>query len=292
MFSGSIVAIITPMSADGGVDYQALEKLVEFHVVNKTDAIVAVGTTGESSTLDFKEHREVVRQTIAFAKGRLPVIAGTGSNSTLEAIKLTNWAAEDGAQGALIVVPYYNKPPQEGLYQHYKLIAESVDLPQILYNVPSRCACDLLPETVERLCEFDNIVAIKEASTLERVQDLVARVGTKISVLTGEDAIAAECVLQGARGVISVTANVAPKQMHTMIHAALKGDRTTAMAINESIASLHKALFLEANPIPVKWALAQMQMAQLGIRLPLVPLSDSYHAQVRLALENAGILSS
>lgn len=290
MFSGSIVAIITPMHTDGTVDYAALERLVEFHVNNKTDGIVAVGTTGESATLDFDEHREVVRKVISFAKGRVPVIAGTGGNSTLEAIQLTNWAAEDGAQGALIVVPYYNKPPQEGLYQHFKLIAETVDIPQILYNVPGRCSCDLLPETIERLCEYKNIVAIKEASTLARVQELIKRVGDKINVLTGEDGIAAECVLQGAKGVISVTANIAPAQVHDMVAAALKGDREAAMRINDELADLHKCLFLESNPIPAKWAATQMNLAQSGIRLPLVPFSKTHQPALLAAMKKAGVL--
>lgn len=290
MFSGSIVAIITPMHTDGTVDYAALERLVEFHVNNKTDGIVAVGTTGESATLDFDEHREVVRKIISFANGRVPVIAGTGGNSTLEAIQLTNWAAEDGAQGALIVVPYYNKPPQEGLYQHFKLIAETVDIPQILYNVPGRCSCDLLPETIERLCEYKNIVAIKEASTFARVQELINKVGDKINILTGEDGIAAECVLAGAKGVISVTANIAPAQVHDMIAAALKGDRETAMRINAELEDLHKCLFLESNPIPVKWATAQMNFAQSGIRLPLVPLSTKHQPTLLAAMKKAGVL--
>ncbi len=290
MFSGSIVAIATPMFPDGRIDYDSLEKLVEFHVENKTDAIVAVGTTGESATIDFAEHREVVKRMVGFANGRLPIIAGTGGNSTAEAIKLTQWAAEDGAQASLLVTPYYNKPPQEGLYQHYRLIAETVDIPQILYNVPGRCACDLLPETIERLTEFDNIVAIKEASTFERVEELVRKVGDKIAILTGEDGIAAECVLAGAKGVISVTANVAPLQMHNMIHAALEGDRERALAINEELAELHHALFLQSNPIPVKWALERLGKMGAGIRLPLVPLDKQYHLTMEEALRKAKLL--
>lgn len=290
MFSGSIVAIATPMFPDGRIDYDSLEKLVEFHVENKTDAIVAVGTTGESATIDFAEHREVVKRMVGFANGRLPIIAGTGGNSTAEAIKLTQWAAEDGAQASLLVTPYYNKPPQEGLYQHYRLIAETVDIPQILYNVPGRCACDLLPETIERLTEFDNIVAIKEASTFERVEELARKVGDKIAILTGEDGIAAECVLAGAKGVISVTANVAPLQMHNMIHAALEGDRERALAINEELAELHHALFLQSNPIPVKWALERLGKMGAGIRLPLVPLDKQYHLTMEEALRKAKLL--
>lgn len=290
MFSGSIVAIVTPMFPDGRIDYDTLEKLVEFHVESKTDAIVAVGTTGESATIDFAEHREVIKRMVGFAKGRLPIIAGTGGNSTEEAIKLTHWAAEDGAQACLLVTPYYNKPPQEGLYQHYRLIAETVDIPQILYNVPGRCACDLLPETVERLAELDNIVGIKEASTLERVEQLVRRVGDKIAILTGEDGIAAECVLAGAKGVISVTANVAPLQVHKMIQAALDGDRDKALALNEELAALHHALFLESNPIPVKWALERLGKIGPGIRLPLVPFDKQYHRTMEDALAKASLL--
>ncbi len=290
MFSGSIVAIVTPMFPDGRIDYDTLGKLVEFHVENKTDAIVAVGTTGEASTINFDEHRDVIKKMVEFAGGRVPIIAGTGGNSTEEAIRLTHWAAEDGAQACLLVAPYYNRPPQEGLYQHFKLIAETVDIPQILYNVPGRTASDILPETVERLAEIPNIVGIKEASTLERVEQLVRRVGDKIAILTGEDGIAAECVLQGAKGVISVTANIAPLEMHNMMQAALKGDREEAMAINEKIKELHHVLFLEANPIPVKWALQEMGKINAGIRLPLVPLDKQYHLTVREALKGAGLL--
>ncbi|MDG9729957.1 4-hydroxy-tetrahydrodipicolinate synthase [Ignatzschineria sp. RMDPL8A] len=290
MYSGSIVAIVTPMFPDGRIDYDTLEKLVEFHVENKTDAIVAVGTTGESATINFDEHRDVVKRMVAFANGRIPIIAGTGGNSTEEAIRLTHWAAEDGAEACLLVTPYYNRPPQEGLYQHYRLIAETVDIPQILYNVPSRCGCDLLPETVERLCEFDNIVAIKEASTLERVEQLVRRVGDKIAVFSGEDGLAAESVLAGAKGVISVTANIAPLQMHNMIHAALEGDREKALALDKEIAELHHVLFLQANPIPVKWALQRMGKIQPGIRLPLVPLDKQFHLTVEEALRKVSLI--
>ncbi len=277
MFTGSIVAIVTPMYPDGRVDYGALEKLVEFHVINKTDAIVAVGTTGESATLDYEEHRQVIRKVAEFADGRLPVIAGTGSNSTLEALKLTHWAAEDGAQACLLVTPYYNKPTQEGLYQHYKLIAESVDIPQILYNVPGRTGVDLLPETVERLAKIDNIIGIKEASTLERMEVLLDKVGEQISVWSGEDGIACEAILRGVHGVISVTANVAPLQMHKMTQAAMAGDREKAEALNEEIKELHRLLFIEANPIPAKWLLKEMGKIQGGIRLPLITLDKQYH---------------
>ncbi|OYQ72544.1 4-hydroxy-tetrahydrodipicolinate synthase [Wohlfahrtiimonas sp. G9077] len=277
MFSGSIVAIVTPMYPDGRVDYGALEKLVEWHIINKTDAIVAVGTTGESATLDYEEHRQVIRSVVEFADGRVPVIAGTGSNSTLEALKLTHWAAEDGAQACLLVTPYYNKPSQEGLFQHYKLIAESVDIPQILYNVPGRTGVDLLPETVERLANFENIVGIKEASTLERVDVLLDKVGERIAVFTGEDGESCEAILRGAKGVISVSANVAPLQMHKMTQAAMAGDREKAEALNEEIKELHRLLFIESNPIPVKWVLKEMGKIQGGIRLPLIGLDKQYH---------------
>ncbi len=289
MFGGSIVAIVTPMFPDGRVDYDAFEKLVEFHIENKTDAIVAVGTTGESATLNFDEHREIIKRVVGYVNGRVPVIAGTGGNSTEEAVRLTHWAAEDGADACLLVAPYYNKPPQEGLYQHFKLIAETVDIPQILYNVPGRTASDIQVETVARLAEFKNIVAIKEASTFERVEQLVRRVGDQIDVLTGEDGIAAKCVLAGAKGVISVTANIAPLQMHEMIAAACAGDEVTAYAINDKLKELHHVLFLEANPIPVKWVLQEMKKIHAGIRLPLVPLDKQYHLTVREAMKNAGI---
>lgn len=277
MFTGSIVAIVTPMYPDGRVDYGALEKLVEFHVINKTDAIVAVGTTGESATLDYEEHRQVIRKVVEFADGRLPVIAGTGSNSTLEALKLTHWAAEDGAQACLLVTPYYNKPTQEGLYQHFKLIAESVDIPQILYNVPGRTAVDMLPETVARLASLENIVGIKEASTLERIDVLLDKVGDQIAVLTGEDGDACEAILRGAKGVISVSANVAPLQMHKMTQAAMAGDREKAESLNDEIKDLHRLLFIESNPVPAKWILKEMGKIQGGIRLPLISLDKQYH---------------
>ena len=278
MFTGSIVAIVTPMYPDGRVDYGALEKLVEFHVVNKTDAIVAVGTTGESATLDYEEHRQVIRKVVEFADGRLPVIAGTGSNSTLEALKLTHWAAEDGAQACLLVTPYYNKPTQEGLYQHYKLIAESVDIPQILYNVPGRTGVDLLPETVVRLANIDNIIGVKEASTLERIDELLDKAASdKFAVWSGEDGLACEAILRGANGVISVSANVAPLQMHKMTQAAMAGDREKAEAFDAELKELHRLLFIESNPIPAKWILKEMGKIKGGIRLPLISLDKQYH---------------
>ena len=289
MFHGSMVALVTPMAEDGALDYDALARLVEFHIANGTDAIVAVGTTGESATLDFDEHIDVVHRTVDLVRGRLPVIAGTGGNSTSEALHLTRSAMEVGADACILVTPYYNKPTQEGLYRHYKLIAEAVPIPQILYNVPGRTACDMLPETVDRLADIPNIIGIKEASTLERMQTLVARCGDRMDVYSGEDGIAAEAMLGGVKGVISVTANVAPKLMHELCAAALAGDRVAAERIDSRLAALHKALFLESNPIPVKWALAQLELIATGIRLPLTPLSERFHADVRQAMEQAGV---
>lgn len=291
MFRGSMVALITPMTASGEVDEAALEALVAFHLENGTDAIVAVGTTGESATLDYEEHRHVMKRVVDLVAGRIPVIAGTGSNSTAEAIEMTEIAMKDGADACLLVTPYYNKPTQEGLYQHYKAIAERVAIPQILYNVPGRTACDMLPETVERLSAISNIVGIKEATgNLERARDILERCGDRIDLYSGDDATAMELILMGGKGDISVTANVAPRAMHEMCAAALAGDRETASRINASLELLHKDLFLEPNPIPVKWALAQMGYGDVrGIRLPLVPLSESVQPRVMAAMRAAGI---
>lgn len=291
MFRGSMVAIVTPMRADGALDFEALARLVEFHIDNGTDAIIAVGTTGESATLDYEEHIAVVRKVVGQVKGRIPVIAGTGANSTREALHLTQHAMEAGADGCLLVTPYYNKPTQEGLYQHYKLIADSVAIPQILYNVPGRTACDMKPETVERLADIPNIVGIKEASgSIERIRELVRRLGDRMDVYSGEDGIAAEAILNGAKGTISVTANVAPRAMHEMCAAALAGDRDQTEAIDNRLAELHKALFLESNPIPVKWAVGQLDLIPPGIRLPLTPLSDALHPAVLAAMRQAGVI--
>ena len=290
MFRGSMVAIVTPMRADGTLDYEALARLVEFHIENGTDAIISVGTTGESATLDFEEHIRVVQRTVELVKGRIPVIAGTGANSTTEALHLTQRSMEAGADACLLVTPYYNKPTQEGLYRHYKLIADRVAIPQILYNVPGRTACDLKPETVERLADIPNIVGIKEASTLERIQELARRCGERLDVYSGDDGIAAEAILSGAKGVISVTANVAPGLMHEMSVAALAGDRTQTEAVNGRLIELHKALFLESNPIPVKWAVHQLGLIPPGIRLPLTPLSEAFQPAVRAAMQQAGVI--
>lgn len=292
MFSGSMVALVTPMRADGSLDNDCLHKLVEFHIENGTDGIVAVGTTGESATLNVEEHCDVIRQVVEQVNGRIPVIAGTGANSTAEAIELSGYAKDLGVDAVLLVTPYYNKPTQEGLYLHYKAIAEAVDIPQILYNVPSRTACDLLPETVARLSEIENIVGIKEATgDLSRVSQIKALCGDKLELYTGEDANTVDFILAGGQGVISVTANVAPAAMHLMCKAALAGDEQQARAINSTLALLHKNLFLEANPIPVKWALAEMNMIPVGIRLPMTVLSETYHQSVRDALNAAGVLN-
>lgn len=291
MFQGSMVALVTPMSEDGVLDESALLKLVNFHVDNGTDAIVAVGTTGESATVDVDEHRHIIRKVIEFAKGKMPVIAGTGANSTREAIYLTQCAAEDGADACLLVTPYYNKPTQEGLYQHYKALADAVSIPQIPYNVPGRTAVDMLPETVARLCEIDNIVGIKEATgDLTRIQQLLDQTKGHIDIYSGDDATAMESILLGAKGDISVTANVVPRQMAQMCAHALNGDRAAAETIEAKIAQLHTALFVEPNPIPVKWALCQMQLISTGIRLPLTTLSSQYHSDLKAALKQADAL--
>ncbi len=286
MFHGSMVALVTPMHADGRLDEQSLRALVEFHIENGTDAIVAVGTTGESATLDEKEHCAVIRQVVEQVRGRRPVIAGTGSNSTEEAISLTRCAMEAGADACLLVTPYYNKPTQEGLYLHYKAVAEAVPIPQILYNVPGRTACDMLPETVQRLATIPNIIGIKEASgKLERVHEILERCGGIIDVYAGDDGNAMDTILAGGKGVISVTANVAPKLMHEMCVAALQGDRSSAQTINNRLIALHRDLFIESNPIPVKWALYHMGLIPPGIRLPLTPLSEHCQVAVKQALQ-------
>jgi 4-hydroxy-tetrahydrodipicolinate synthase len=280
------------MRADGSIDSDCLHKLVEFHIENGTDAIVAVGTTGESATLTVEEHCDVIRQVVEQVNGRVPVIAGTGANSTTEAIELTQHAKDLGVNAVLLVTPYYNKPTQEGLFLHYKAIAEAVDIPQILYNVPSRTACDLLPETVARLAEITNIIGIKEATgDLSRVETIKTLCGDKLELYTGEDANTVDFISKGGQGVISVTANIAPKAMHDMCEAALAGREEEARSINSQLALLHKRLFVEANPIPVKWALSEMGMIPNGIRLPMTILSESYHESVREALEAAGVLN-
>ena len=291
MFHGSMVALVTPMQEGGALDGEALSRLVEFHIENGTDAIVAVGTTGESATVDEKEHCELIRQTVDAVRGRIPVIAGTGANSTSEAISLTRCAMEAGVDACLLVTPYYNKPTQEGLYLHHKAVAEAVPVPQILYNVPGRTACEMLPETVERLSDISNIVAIKEATgSMDRAREILDRCGDRLDVYSGDDATTLELIKIGAKGGISVTANVAPASMHAMCNAAMEGRLDEAEKINEKLDPLHKNLFLEANPIPVKWALFEMGLIPKGIRLPLTVLSEQYHEPVRQALKYAGVL--
>jgi len=291
MIVGSIVAIVTPMDSTGAIDWQALERLVDFHIDNGTNAIVAVGTTGESATLPVDEHLEVLHQVIARTAGRIPIIAGSGANSTAEALELTAMAKSANADACLIVTPYYNKPSQEGLYQHYKLIADSVDIPQILYNVPGRTGCDMLPDTVARLASHPNIVGHKEATgDLVRARELIERSGDQVAMYSGDDATAAEFILLGGKGNISVTANVAPRKMSDLCAAALRGDAETARRLSDELAALNSDLFIEANPIPVKWALQEMGLIQSGQRLPLTELDPQYHEIVRQALRKGGVL--
>ncbi len=292
MFEGSMVALVTPMREDGSIDVPALHRLIDFHIENGTNAIVAVGTTGESATVNVDEHCQIIKETVKHINGGLPVIAGTGANSTAEAIELTRYAHEARADACLLVTPYYNKPTQEGLYRHYKAVAEAVPIPQILYNVPGRTACDMLPETVIRLAAIGNIVGIKEATgKIERVRQITEACADTMEVYSGDDPTALDLILAGGRGVISVTANVAPKQMSELCAAALRGDDATARAINERLMDLHKKLFVESNPIPVKWALKEMGLIEGGIRLPLTPLASECHEVVRQALRGAGVLS-
>ncbi|MBQ74504.1 MAG: 4-hydroxy-tetrahydrodipicolinate synthase [Gammaproteobacteria bacterium] len=290
MISGSIVALVTPMHEDGSVHWQDLEALVEWHIESGTTAIVPVGTTGESATIAVPEHCEIVDRVVRFANGRIPIIAGTGANATSEAIELTAAARDSGADACLLVTPYYNKPTQEGLFRHYEAIAEAVDIPQVLYNVPGRTACDMLPETVRRLSEIEQVVAIKEATgDISRTQEILELCGPEMIVYSGDDASACELMLTGAKGTISVTANVAPAQMAAVCKAAVAGNADEANALNEPLTALHDDLFLESNPIPVKWALMEMGKIGTGIRLPLTELSDPYHDKVRRAMRQAGV---
>ena len=286
-----MVALATPMHEDGALDVAALHKLIDFHLANGTQAIIPAGTTGESATLDMEEHCRVIALTVARVAGRIPVIAGTGANSTTEAIELTECARKAGADAGLSVTPYYNKPTQEGLYRHYKKIAEAVALPLVLYNVPGRTAVDMLPATVARLAQIPNIVGIKEATgDVARGVEILKICGADFEVYSGDDATAVELMLAGGHGVISVTTNVAPRLMQDMCEAARAKDATRARAINEKLMGLHKQLFIESNPIPVKWALTQMGLIAPGIRLPLTPLSPGCHAAVRAALQAGGVM--
>lgn len=292
MITGSIVAIVTPMHEDGSLDLNSLRSLVDFHVREGTDAIVVVGTTGESPTVNVEEHCELIKVTVDHAAGRIPVIAGTGANSTAEAIELTEFAKKAGADMALSVVPYYNKPTQEGLYRHFRTIAEAVDIPLILYNVPGRTVADLANDTALRLAEIPNIIGIKDATgNMDRGSELINRAPAGFAVFSGDDASACALILLGAKGNISVVANVAPRLMHQMCAAALDGDARQARATNARLHGLHRHLFCEANPIPVKWACAQLGLIEPALRLPLTPLSADCHARVRTALVQAGVLA-
>jgi 4-hydroxy-tetrahydrodipicolinate synthase len=279
------------MYENGAIDKESLEKLVQYHINQGTDALVAVGTTGESATLSENEHCEVIKTVVDYVSGRIPVIAGTGSNSTIEAINLTHKAQQAGADACLIVTPYYNKPTQEGLYLHYKAIAEAVDIPQILYNVPGRTACDMLPETIGRLSKLTNIIGVKEATgDLTRVKKIRDLAGEDFAIYTGDDATSVEFCLLGGNGSITVTGNVAPRLAHEMIMAAITGDKETALAIDEKLADLHKNLFIQSNPIPVKWAVAEMGLMRQGIRLPLTWLTEDCFATVRNSMCKAEAL--
>lgn len=294
MFQGSMVAIATPMvsgvAPETPLDPDALARLVEFHIENGTDAIVGVGTTGESATLGEGEHCDVIRLLVEMVNGRIPVIAGTGANSTTEAIRLSRCARDVGADACLLVTPYYNKPTQEGLYLHHKVVAETVDIPQILYNVPGRTACDMMPDTIGRLAAIENIIGVKEATAdLARVDRLRELCGNDFMLVSGDDATTCEFILRGGNGVISVTANVAPKAMHEMSMAAIRGDAETARRIDQSLTGLHRNLFIESNPIPVKWALHKMGLIEDGIRLPMTWLSQEHEADVLDAMKQANI---
>lgn len=290
MFQGSIVALVTPMHADGSLDVDNLRRLVEFHIEQGTDAIVAMGTTGESATLNEKEHCQVIRYVVDMVAGRIPVIAGTGANSTTEAIDLTRCAAEAGADACLLVTPYYNKPTQEGLVLHYKAIAAAVDIPQILYNVPGRTACNMLPETVAKLKDVNNIVGVKDATGDMQVgQQLIDLTDDNFAVYSGDDATSCELILMGAKGSISVTANVAPKKLHQMCEKALAGDAAGARAIDASLQALHRDLFVQSSPIPVKWAVHKLGLIEKGIRLPLTWLSQDCEQQVKKAMADANL---
>lgn len=291
MIHGSMVALVTPMKADFSIDWEALHNLVEWHIEEGTHAIVAVGTTGESATLAMSEHHEVIRKMVEQVNGRVPVVAGTGANSTTEAVELTVGAKGAGADACLLVTPYYNKPSQEGLYQHHKYIAEHVAIPQLLYNVPGRTGVDMKPETVARLAELDNIIGIKEATgDMQRLADIRAITDDRFLLLSGDDMTAVDFLAGGGCGEISVTANVAPKMCATMCELVASGDVEEARKIQETLMPLHYAMFVESNPIPVKWALAQMGKIDEAIRLPLTTLDEQYFPVVRSALKNLNLL--
>jgi 4-hydroxy-tetrahydrodipicolinate synthase len=292
MIKGSIVAIVTPMHEDGSLDLPALKKLLDWHIAEGTDGIVIVGTTGESATVSVEEHCDLIKLAVDHVAGRIPVIAGTGGNSTAEAIKLTEFAKQAGADAALLVVPYYNRPTQEGMYRHFKAIAEAVpSMPIILYNVPGRTVADMSNATIVRLSQVKNIIGVKDATgNIARCIELLRMVPRSFAVYSGDDATALALMLCGGAGNISVTGNVAPRAMHEMCKAAIAGEIARAIEINNKVFPLHTKLFVEPNPVPVKWALAEMGMMPAGLRLPLAPLSDEYHATVRGALVEAGLL--
>lgn len=294
IYRGSMVALVTPMQVDGSVDYESMANLVEFHIENNTSAIISMGTTGESATLNMDEHCEVMAHTVEMVAGRIPVIAGTGANSTWEAIELTRCAQQGGADACLLVTPYYNKPTQLGLYLHHKKIAESVDIPQILYNVPGRTACDMLPETIQRLSAVDNIIGVKDATgNLDRLAETQALLGdSEFGLYSGDDETGTEFMLRGGHGVISVTSNVAPKAMAAMCEAALAGDRALAESLNQPLTGLHSKLFVESNPIPVKWALSQMKIIPPYMRLPMTELADEFHRELHDAMQQAGVINA
>lgn len=287
---GSVVALITPMTADGSVDYARLGSLIEYHIEQQTDGIVSVGTTGESATLAVDEHLQVIEHTIKCVNGRIPVIAGTGANSTREAIHLTRQAASLNADAVLLVVPYYNKPGQEGLYQHFKSIAEAVPIPQYLYNVPGRTVADMSNATVNRLADIDNIVGCKDATgDLQRGKELIDLCADRMDIFSGDDPTALGLMKLGARGDVSVTANVAPKLMHEMCQAALAGEWEHAQSLDQQLAALHRDLFIESNPIPVKYAVAQLGFTHNALRLPLTPLAPQHQAAVDAAMQQASV---
>lgn len=290
MIKGSLVALVTPMQADGSIDKKSLHQLVEWHLAEKTDGFIIAGTTGEGSTLSEEEQFDILSQVVKQVAGRVPVIAGTGTLSTHHTIQLTKNAQKAGANAALIVTPYYNKPTQNGLFEHYKKITEHVSLPIVLYNVPSRTACDILPETVERLTVLPTIIGIKEATgKTERTAEIFKRCGKQFAIYSGDDATALNSMREGAIGVISVTANIAPQKMHRMCKAAIEGDMTLATQLNDELMPLHKKLFLESNPIPTKWVLHQMGLIPPGIRLPLLSLDKTFHSELKEAMHAAGV---
>lgn len=291
MIQGSIVAIVTPMHADGSLDLPGLRKLIDWHIAEGTDGIVIVGTTGESPTVSVEEHCELIKVAVDHAAKRVPIIAGTGGNSTIEAIELTSYAKNAGADASLLVVPYYNRPTQEGMYQHFKKIAESVDLPAILYNVPGRTVADMSNDTILRLAQVPGIIGVKDATgNIARGSDLIRLAPKSFAVYSGDDPTAMALMFCGAKGNISVTANVAPRDMHELCVAAMSGKVDEAVAINNKLLPLHNRLFVEPNPVPVKWAMAEMGLIPSGIRLPLVPLGVDFHDTVRAALRESGVL--